>query len=85
MDSSSPLYMQLSKFRKSKVLILGIGNPLKADDAAGPLVCEKISGRVKADVIDAGTVPENYIGSIIKKAPENILIIDAIDFDAKPG
>lgn len=36
-------------------------------------------------MIDAGTVPENYIQPIIKKAPRNLLLIDAIDFAAEPG
>jgi hydrogenase maturation protease len=80
------LYEQLRKFRGSRTLIVGIGNILKADDGAGPLVCEQL-GRAKvcADLIDAGTVPENYIQPIIKKAPQNLLVIDAIDFGAPPG
>ncbi len=36
-------------------------------------------------MIDTGTVPENYIQPIIKKAPRNLLLIDAIDFGAEPG
>ena len=51
----------------------------------GPAVCAELKGRVFAEVIDAGTVPENYIGPIIKKAPELLLVIDAIDFGASPG
>jgi len=30
-------------------------------------------------------VPENYIQPVIKKAPQNLLLIDAIDFGAEPG
>jgi hydrogenase 3 maturation protease len=80
------LFEQLRKFRGSRTLIVGIGNILKADDGTGPLVCEQL-GRAKvcADLIDAGTVPENYIQPIIKKAPQNLLVIDAIDFGASPG
>ena len=40
---------------------------------------------VSAHVIDTGTVPENYIQPIIKKAPDNLLLIDAVDFEALPG
>jgi hydrogenase maturation protease HycI len=80
------LYEQLRKFRGSRTLIVGIGNILKADDGAGPLVCEQLRrAKVCADLIDAGTVPENYIQPIIKKAPQNLLVIDAIDFGAPPG
>lgn len=80
------LFEQLRKFRASRTLIVGIGNILKADDGAGPLVCEQLGrAKVSADLIDAGTVPENYIQPIIKKAPQNLLVIDAIDFGATPG
>lgn len=80
------LFEQLRKFCGSKTVIVGIGNILKGDDGAGPLVCEQLKGgKVCADLINAGTVPENYIQPIIKKAPHNLLVIDAIDFGASPG
>ena len=80
------LFEQLRKFCGSRTLIVGIGNILKGDDGAGPFVCERLE-RVKvcAELINAGTVPENYIQQIIKKAPKNLLVIDAIDFGALPG
>jgi len=78
-------FEQLNKLRRSKTLIVGIGNLLKSDDAVGPLVCQQLTGKICAELIDAGTVPENYIQPIIEKAPQNLLIIDAIDFGAPPG
>jgi hydrogenase 3 maturation protease len=76
----------LEKLRGSRTVILGIGNTLKGDDAAGPAVCEGLSREsVAADVIDAGTVPENYIGRVIKLAPEYLVIVDAVDLGADPG
>lgn len=85
MSVDEELLTQLEKFRHLRTLILGIGNTLKGDDGVGPAVCAELKGRVFAEVIDAGTVPENYIGPIIKKAPELLLVIDAIDFGASPG
>lgn len=77
---------KLRNLRGSKAVILGIGNILKGDDGVGPLVCQKLrSEKVSAEVLDAGTVPENYIQTIIKQAPQNLIIIDAIDFGASPG
>ncbi len=76
----------LSKLSGSRTLIVGIGNILKGDDGAGPLLCEQLRRKgTCAEIIDAGTVPENYIQPIIKKAPHNLLIIDAMDFGASPG
>ena len=76
---------QISKLTGSKTLIVGIGNTLKADDGAGPLVCQKLTDKTSAELLDAATVPENYIQPIIKKAPQTLLVIDAIDFGDSPG
>ena len=76
----------LKPLRDSSTVIMGIGNILKGDDAAGPIVCERLKNeKISADVIDAATVPENYIQTIIKKSPRNLIVIDAISFDAAPG
>jgi len=85
MGTDEELFEQLNKLHGSKTIILGIGNTLKGDDGAGPVVCERIAGKVCVEVIDAATVPENYIQSIIKKAPQNLVIIDAVDFGSLPG
>jgi len=85
MGTKEKILKQLNKFRDSKTLIVGIGNTLKGDDAVGPLICQQLTGKTSANLIDVGTVPENFIQPIIKKAPQNLLIIDAIDFSAPPG
>jgi hydrogenase 3 maturation protease len=85
MGADEQLLARLSQLRGSRALIVGIGNPLKGDDGAGPLVCQQLAGGVCADLIDAGTVPENYIQPIIEKAPQNLLIVDAVDFGGAPG
>ncbi len=85
MDAGAQLRKQLQKFRGSRTVILGIGNTLKGDDGAGPELCSRLAGRTKAEVIDAGTVPENYLGPVVKKAPQSLLIVDAVDFGAAPG
>lgn len=85
MGADQQLFEKLNQLRDSATVIIGIGNTLKGDDGAGPLVCEQLSGKVCAELIDTGTVPENYIQTIIKKAPQNLLIIDAIDFGASAG
>ena len=86
MDSDQSLFEQLNKLSGSPTVILGIGNILKGDDGAGPLVCEQLTAaNISAELIDAGTVPENYIQRIIKIAPRTLLVIDAIDFGAEAG
>lgn len=68
--------------RGKKFLILGIGNELKGDDRAGPYIVSKLKTKNK---INCGEVPENFIGKIKKINPEVIVIIDAVDFEAKTG
>jgi hydrogenase 3 maturation protease len=86
MGTDRQVFEQISSLRGSKTIIVGIGNTLKGDDGVGPLVCEQLrQAGIAAEIIDAGTVPENYIQRITKKAPQNLLIIDAIDFGAGPG
>lgn len=85
MKTDRQIIDRLNRLGGTKTLIIGIGNALKGDDAAGPIVCERLRGKISAEIIDAGTVPENYIQPIIKKAPDNLLVIDAIDFGAPPG
>jgi hydrogenase 3 maturation protease len=86
MGQDKPLFNQLNHLRDSLAVILGIGNMLKGDDGAGPLICQMLQrSKISAEVIDAGTVPENYIQTIVKKAPANLLVIDAMDFGAEAG
>ncbi|MDD2891261.1 MAG: carbamoyltransferase HypF, partial [bacterium] len=108
-----------------KIAFVGIGNPLKGDDGAGPEVISKIkykvenctqkrvgksaSGRLMPCLItsghkspdyptvhrplstvnllffDCGTVPENYLGKIIKESPDVLIFVDAGIFNAPPG
>lgn len=70
---------------KKKTVIVGIGNTLKGDDAFGPLLIERLSGKIDAVCIDAGTAPENYAGKITKENPDTVLLVDAADLDLAPG
>jgi hydrogenase 3 maturation protease len=76
---------QLKKICGRNTLVIGIGNTLKGDDGAGCFVCEQLKGTMPDRVIDAGTVPENYIGPIIDKRPEVLVVVDAIDFGGSAG
>jgi hydrogenase 3 maturation protease len=75
----------LKEHLKGKVVILGIGNTMRSDDGIGSLLTQQIKDKVPFVVIDAGFSPENYLGKIVKENPDNIIIIDAVDFGAKPA
>ena len=63
-------------------LILGIGNPLRGDDAAGPLVCARLRSQWALDCADA---PERYLGLAADARVTRVLLVDAMDFAGAPG
>lgn len=71
--------------RDKKVLILGIGNRLRGDDAVGSILAERLMQKLDIAIIDAGDVPENYLGPIEASGAELVLVIDAADLGANPG
>lgn len=70
---------------KGKVVIIGVGNALKGDDALGPALVGRIAGRTRAVTIDAGSAPENHTRAITRERPDTILIVDAVDLDGQAG
>jgi len=68
-----------------KVLILGIGNRLCGDDAFGSILAERLAKKVNIPVIDAGDVPENYLGPVEASGADLVLVLDAADLGTSPG
>jgi len=78
------------KFLKNakKIVLIGIGNILRGDDAAGSIIAQQIASKPLPKnvlVIDCGSAPENYLGKITKFNPSHILIVDAVITGNKPG
>ncbi len=70
---------------KGKLVIVGIGNPLRGDDGFGPRLVEEVRGKIEAVCIDAGSAPESYTGKIARETPDTILLVDAVHLNKKPG
>jgi hydrogenase 3 maturation protease len=70
-----------------KVVIAGIGNPLRKDDFVGVEIVRNLHNNVSRSVylIECETVPESYIEPIIKFKPTHILIIDAAMLNLTSG
>jgi len=83
--------LQASLKGRGRIVILGVGNPLKGDDAAGLLIVEQVMKNVPARarpgvrIFRTYDVPENYTGKIRKFKPARILIIDAALAGLRPG
>ena len=70
---------------KGKICVIGIGNRLKGDDAAGPELIGRITGRSRFHCLDTGVAPENYLEKIVRIKPDTILLVDAMDFGGEAG
>jgi hydrogenase 3 maturation protease len=58
---------------------------MRGDDAVGPEVIDALAGFAGAELIDAGSAPENHLGPIGALRPDRVLFVDACDFSAGPG
>ena len=70
-----------------KVVVAGIGNPIRMDDFVGTKIVEDLQGKVseKVYLIECETVPENFIQKITDFDPTHILLIDAAVLGLEPG
>jgi hydrogenase 3 maturation protease len=68
-------------------VIFTVGNAMRGDDAAGPLLAELLEAEPAAgwDVIDGGASPENHTHRIRTLSPDLVLIVDAADMGLAPG
>jgi hydrogenase 3 maturation protease len=84
----TPFAQELQQILAQPTCIVGIGNPLRNDDAVGALIAERLMPEMAAverhTVIDAEDVIENYCFSIADSAVSNVLVIDAVQ-GAKHG
>lgn len=68
-----------------RVVMAGVGNRMRGDDALGPALIDRLRDRVDAVLVDCAEVPERYLGAIAAPLPESIVLIDAVDLGAAPG
>ena len=69
-----------------RIVVLGIGNEMRGDDAAGVLVARALPSRGKRlFAIDGGSAPENFTGPIIKARPTHVVIVDSAWMGQEPG
>jgi hydrogenase 3 maturation protease len=64
----------------TRVVIVGVGNPLRRDDGVGVEAVKRQKGRIANDavlLIESESVPESFIEPIVEFNPSHILVIDA--------
>jgi hydrogenase 3 maturation protease len=70
-----------------KVVVAGIGNPIRRDDFVGVKIVQDLKGQVSKNVclIECETVPESFMQEIVELKPSHVLLIDAAVMGLKPG
>jgi hydrogenase 3 maturation protease len=70
-----------------KIVVAGIGNPIRMDDFVGVKIVQDLQGKVPKNVhlIECETVPESFMDEIVQLKPSHVLLIDAAVMELKPG
>ncbi|MCW4024458.1 MAG: hydrogenase maturation protease [Candidatus Bathyarchaeota archaeon] len=70
-----------------KVVIAGIGNPIRKDDYVGLKIVETLNSKVQNNVrlLECEIVPESYLQDIQDFQPTHVLLIDAAFLNLKAG
>ncbi|MDO9027018.1 MAG: hydrogenase 3 maturation endopeptidase HyCI [bacterium] len=73
------------------IAVMGIGNEMMGDDAAGALVarglkkCKMQKAECRIEIFETSTTPENFNGAIRKLQPDLVVMVDAADMNQTPG
>jgi hydrogenase 3 maturation protease len=85
-DELAALRAELEELIEGRsIVLMGVGNKLRGDDAFGVLLGEKIEHDVGVRVFVAHDLPEDYAVKAADLRPDVLLIIDAADFGGEPG
>lgn len=76
--------MDHMKKSMKRVLLLGVGNDIRGDDAIGELIAREFE-KEGWETIDCGTVPENIIPHVEEDTYDTVLIVDAAHLKLEPG
>jgi len=80
---------------RGRVVVMGIGNPLRGDDAVGSVVARGLReqrqamssspGSAAVTILDAEEIPESWLGPAVAARPDVVLLVDAVELGAPPG
>jgi hydrogenase 3 maturation protease len=81
--------LKLKGNQPPRVAVIGMGNELNGDDAAGVMVARELKAELNENsawlVIDAGLAPENFTGTLRRFKPDLIILVDAAQMHLLPG
>jgi hydrogenase 3 maturation protease len=68
-----------------KIVLMGVGNELRGDDAFGVMLAERIEHRVAPKIFVTHDLPEDYAVKAADLRPDLVIVLDAMDFRGQPG
>ena len=70
-----------------RVVVAGIGNPIRRDDFVGVKIVQDLKGKVSKNIclIECETVPESFMQEIVDLKPSHVLLVDAAVLGLKPS
>lgn len=83
--------MNLENFElneNDRIVILGIGNNTRGDDAAGIRTIQKLEDKLDSEnllLINCVNTPEKFTSKVKKFEPDKVLLIDSIDSGSETG
>ncbi len=78
---------------KGIIILAGVGNAFRSDDAAGPRLIEMLSERLheasntlpSVHLINCRETPENHVRALTRLHPQTIVVIDSAHLGLTPG
>lgn len=89
--SAPPLAAALARRLRGRVLVIGIGNPMRGDDVVGCQVARQLRQLAHEHptpnlaVLVVEDVPESFAGPALAAHPDVVVLVDAVDLHAPPG
>jgi hydrogenase 3 maturation protease len=68
-----------------RAVVVGVGNELRGDDGLGPTLVGRIRTGHPGSCVEAGPSLENHVGTIARRRPERVLLVDAVHLGREPG
>ncbi|MBU0711406.1 hydrogenase maturation protease [bacterium] len=79
---------KLGPIINKKIVMVGLGNPMRRDDQSGLVLLEEIQKRKLlsgANFVFANTTPENHLEKIVSLQPEIVIFVDTVKMQQSPG
>lgn len=84
-DSLSRTLKAASDGKPPRVAVVGIGQEMRGDDAAGVLVARAVRASERVLPIEAGVSVENITPTLRDFQPDLVLFVDAVQMEQSPG